>query len=180
MRQMQNLGSFTLPCRFIPAPGGIIMTRHKWNLHAAAAVVMVLAIGGGCWCAPEKICGDVCCPENSVCDAQTNQCTACGLDEDVCGNTCCAVGESCVAGTACCPDARICGDVCCPQGTWCDSQTNQCMTCPNPTDTACNVGGCCPAGKVCTDAEGICCDPGETCCDVVCSGGCKPINQCIS
>ena len=51
--------------------------------------------------------------------------------------------------------------------------------CPNPTDNPCDVGGCCPADKVCTDAEGFCCDEGETCCDTVCTGGCQPISECL-
>jgi hypothetical protein len=103
-----------------------------------------------------------------------------GFDQDVCGNTRCAIGESCVGGTTCCPDARICGGECCPEGSGCDPQTDQCTYCPNPTDTPCVVGGCCSAGKVCQDVEGFCCNPGEMCCDQVnCSGGCRPISECI-
>jgi hypothetical protein len=134
----------------------------------------------GVCCPQDKVCGTVCCDVlDSACIPELSLC--CGFDQDVCGSACCPIGESCVGGTACCPDARICGDVCCPEAHGCDSQTNQCTACPNPTDSPCLVGGCCPAGTLCQDVEGFCCNPGETCCDAInCSGGCQPIGECIS
>ena len=52
--------------------------------------------------------------------------------------------------------------------------------CPNPTDTPCDEGGCCAADMDCSGVEGICCDEGETCCDTECTGGCKPLTECLT
>jgi len=134
----------------------------------------------GVCCKPENKCGSVCCDDlASGCIPELSLC--CGFDQDACGNTCCPIGESCVGGTACCPDARICGDVCCDEGHGCDPQTDLCTPCPNPTDTPCLVGGCCPVGKVCSDKEGLCCDPGEIyCCKGPGGCGCKLPHLCVN
>jgi len=130
-------------------------------------------IDDGVCCDPVNACGTACCDELDSCIESLSLC--CNFNEPPCNDKCCDSGESCIDGTTCCPTNLVCGSVCCPQGTSCDSQTLTCTACPNPTDTACTVGGCCPAGKFCQDVEGICCDQGE----LYCNGACRPLNECI-
>lgn len=130
-------------------------------------------LGNGVCCDPQNSCGSTCCAELDTCNEATETC--CGFNQAFCNGECCGVAEVCVSNTTCCPPARACGTVCCPMGTACDQDTLQCDDCPNPTDTACDVGGCCPAGKLCQSVEGICCDQGELYCD----GACRPLGECI-
>ena len=134
-----------------------------------------ICIGDGLCCDPTNACGSACCDELfSGCIASLSLC--CGFAQPPCGNKCCGISETCLGGTECCPVNLLCGSICCDEGSFCDSQTNTCSACPDPTDTPCTVGGCCPAGMNCTDFEGICCPQGE----LYCFGMCRPISECIN
>lgn len=133
-------------------------------------------LGDGLCCDPDLICGDACCGELDNCTESLSLC--CGFAQQECDGACCDVGETCVAGDTCCANALACGNFCCSQGTFCDSNTLTCIGCPNATDTACDVGGCCPAGMNCTDNEGTCCPQGETVCNPS-STTCVPLNDCL-
>ncbi len=130
-------------------------------------------LGDGLCCDPQNSCGTTCCDELDTCNESTGTC--CGFSQAFCNGECCDIGDTCVSNTTCCPQARSCGNVCCPMGTSCDQDTLQCDACPNATDTACNVGGCCPAGMTCQDVEGVCCGQQE----LFCNGACRPFGECI-
>ncbi len=130
----------------------------------------------GLCCDPVRVCGSGCCAELSgPCILSTNSC--CGFDQESCNGQCCAVGETCVDGDTCCADAKACGAICCAGASVCESGT--CVGCPNPTDTPCNSGGCCPAGMNCTDNPAVCCPAGQTVCTPV-SITCVPLSSCIN
>lgn len=131
-------------------------------------------LGNGVCCDPQNSCGTACCDELDSCIESLSLC--CGFNSPACNNKCCDSGEQCLNGTTCCPANRACGDVCCPEASYCETTTLTCSACPNPTDTPCTVGGCCPAGMNCTDFEGICCPQGQT----YCNGACHPISECIN
>lgn len=131
-------------------------------------------LGDGLCCDPQNACGTACCDELDSCIESLSLC--CGFNSPACGNGCCPAGEQCLPGNTCCPLGRGCGNFCCPPGNSCDTDTLTCVACPNPTDTPCAAGGCCPAGMNCTSFEGICCPQGEC----SCSGGpCQPCGECI-
>ena len=131
-------------------------------------------LGEGLCCDPDNACGTACCGELDSCIESLNLC--CGFAQPACNTQCCQTGESCLGGTTCCAINLVCGTFCCSEGTSCDANTLTCNPCPNPTDTPCTVGGCCPAGMNCTDFEGICCPQGET----YCFNACRPLSQCIN
>lgn len=131
-------------------------------------------LGDGLCCEPINACGTACCDPLDSCIESLNLC--CGFNEPACNNKCCQSGEQCLNGNTCCPVGRACGSICCPAGNSCDPDTLTCVGCPNPTDTPCAVGGCCPAGLNCTDVQGECCPQGET----FCNGACRPFGECIS
>src|SRR5215472_6886035 len=102
---------------------------------------------GFCGClAGELVCGDNCCPPDTMC----------------CGSHCCPTTGNMCCGDQCCPQGnyKCCGGACCPGDAPCLNNT----TCCASPSYVCGGTCCAPFSNCCAGAccDGQCC--GSTCC----------------
>ena len=141
-----------------------------------------LCVNKKCEPCPHVVCGDKCCGENEVCEADkcslktAEGCDSCNSDQ-ICED------QTCKA----CPNA-VCDQVCCSEGQVCDLFTKKCAVAGMDGGAPCN-GLFCFEGQVCSETgecavrcddgrygcgdNAVCCDANSECfednyCRVVC------------
>jgi hypothetical protein len=138
-----------------------------------------ICLDGSCFCPPERkytINGqEMCCPQGSIYNPQTNQCEPCQTQQIGCLDKCCESNTLCDISN---PPTTTCTD-CCPANTF-NCNNKYCCN----TSSACINGMClpsCPSTQIaCPKSDGsvVCC-PSNTLCGQP-SGVCIPTSSCPS